>query len=37
MVLEYIDGHDLFKEIAEYGLPDEARAAGIIQQVFSAL
>jgi serine/threonine protein kinase len=37
MVLEYIDGHDLFTEISEQHLLDEARAAGIMQQVFSAL
>lgn len=37
IVLEYIDGHELFKEIAEQGVLNEARAVSIIQQVFSAL
>jgi serine/threonine protein kinase len=37
MVMEYIDGHELFKEIVEQNVLSEARSAGIIQQVFSAL
>lgn len=39
LVLEYIDGHDLFEELAEAGgVPmDEVRVAHIARQVFEAL
>jgi calcium-dependent protein kinase len=37
LVMELIDGRELFDEIVERGSLDERRASGIMQQVFSAV